>query len=367
MADNYLDPWAWRSDMSAPQPQPNYLAPTLKPGPEPTGYERVFDKIYGLLGGKPENRSVASALATAFDVGTLGMATGAYDGGKDFAKTGRPNALAMALMPGAKVAGRAAGVAERAAETAVEKGIRAFHGSPYDFEKFDMSKMGSGQGAQMFGKGHYFAESEDVAKHYRDMLAYLSPEDRSIAANYSIEDLKKQAASEPNATYRKNIDHIIAEMQKGRSFGDIVKTWPEYIVTRMFGDDAIRQPGRIYDVRINAAPESFLDWDRPLNQQSPHVQSFARRELAGRGGDDPLSMSGGEFYRSLGDKERAKAAGIPGVRYLDESSRGAGDGTRNYVVFDDSLIEIMRKYGIMPPAALAGAAAYQSNGDGNGG
>lgn len=103
MADNYLNPWAWRSDMNAPQPQPNYLAPTLKPGPEPTGYEKVFDKIYGLLGGTPGNRRLASALATAFDVGTLGMATGAYDGGRDLAKTGNPAPLALALMPGAKI------------------------------------------------------------------------------------------------------------------------------------------------------------------------------------------------------------------------------------------------------------------------
>ncbi len=47
MADNYLDPRAWRSDMDAPQP--NHLAPaTLKPGPAPTGYEKLFDVVKGL-------------------------------------------------------------------------------------------------------------------------------------------------------------------------------------------------------------------------------------------------------------------------------------------------------------------------------
>jgi hypothetical protein len=39
-----------------------------------------------------------------------------------------------------------------------------------------------------------------------------------------------------------------------------------------------------------------------------------------------------------------KEAGIPGIRYLDQGSRGAGNGTRNYVVFDDSLINILAKY-----------------------
>jgi hypothetical protein len=54
-----------------------------------------------------------------------------------------------------------------------------------------------------------------------------------------------------------------------------------------------------------------------------------------------------------------REAGIPGIKYLDAGSRGAGDGTRNYVVFDDSLIDIIRKYGL---AGLlgGGTAAMQA-------
>jgi hypothetical protein len=45
------------------------------------------------------------------------------------------------------------------------------------------------------------------------------------------------------------------------------------------------------------------------------------------------------------------------VRYLDQSSRAAGEGTRNIVVFDDQLIDTVRKYGV---AGLAIGAAVQS-------
>jgi hypothetical protein len=38
-------------------------------------------------------------------------------------------------------------------------------------------------------------------------------------------------------------------------------------------------------------------------------------------------------------------AGIPGIRYLDAGSRGAG-GTSNYVVFDDALIDILTRNGV---------------------
>jgi len=50
-------------------------------------------------------------------------------------------------------------------------------------------------------------------------------------------------------------------------------------------------------------------------------------------------------------------AGIPGIKYLDQGSRGAGDGTRNYVIFpgNEHLIAILRKYGL--PISAAGLAA----------
>jgi hypothetical protein len=37
-------------------------------------------------------------------------------------------------------------------------------------------------------------------------------------------------------------------------------------------------------------------------------------------------------------------AGIPGIQYLDQGSRGVGTGTRNFVMFDDAPIEIVRRY-----------------------
>jgi hypothetical protein len=45
-----------------------------------------------------------------------------------------------------------------------------------------------------------------------------------------------------------------------------------------------------------------------------------------------------------------------GIRYLDQGSRGAGEGTHNYVVFDPGIIEILRKYGLGGLIAGTGAA-----------
>jgi hypothetical protein len=164
----------------------------------------------------------------------------------------------------------------------------------------------------------------------------------------------------------------------------------------------------MYEVNINADPEDFLDWDRPLSEQ-PQIAArlgLSTRHpdeinaeayeimMTGPGGkwmDDPAKVkrvselqseldnavpdqTGEMFYRNAdsdtylhgmlgGNKsfrsrtEELRDAGIPGIRYLDAGSRGAGDGSRNYVVFDENLITIVRKYGIAGAAALLGVSA----------
>ena len=51
--------------------------------------------------------------------------------------------------------------------------IKAYHGTPHSFDKFDMSKIGTGEGAQAYGHGLYFAESPDVADEYRRATSSL--------------------------------------------------------------------------------------------------------------------------------------------------------------------------------------------------
>ena len=49
--------------------------------------------------------------------------------------------------------------------------IKAYHGSPRaePFTHFSSEFMGSGEGAQAFGKGHYLAENPNIAKSYAEM------------------------------------------------------------------------------------------------------------------------------------------------------------------------------------------------------
>ncbi len=49
-------------------------------------------------------------------------------------------------------------------------GMVVWHGSPHKFNKFDSSKIGTGEGAQAYGHGLYLAESPDVAGQYKTAL-----------------------------------------------------------------------------------------------------------------------------------------------------------------------------------------------------
>jgi hypothetical protein len=47
--------------------------------------------------------------------------------------------------------------------------------------------------------------------------------------------------------------------------------------------------------------------------------------------------------------------GIQGIQYLDQMSRGSGEGTKNFVLFDPKIAEITKKYGLAG-AAITGSA-----------
>jgi hypothetical protein len=267
-----------------------------------------------------------------------------------------------------------------------KKGIRAYHGSPHSFAKFSMDKIGTGEGAQAYGHGLYFAENEGVARAYRDSLSaqHAAPNAdpmRAIMARTYIEqangDLgsaKQLIRSDFESLLR---DNPIRDARDRKAVESLRERMEEEV---RLVDEVAKQKGSMYEVNINADPADFLDWDKPLSEQPQKVRDALAQfgitydAQAARQYDDalldalmndanrplpkqPSDPTGGAIYENsrlvpgayrdpVAAGMALKEKGIPGIRYLDAGSRGAGDGSRNYVVFDDSLIDIIRKYGI---------------------
>lgn len=293
------------------------------------------------------------------------------------ARAGAGMSLAGAAMTGAMPGGVFA--APRGAALGAGP-IRAYHGSPHDFDRFDLSKIGTGEGAQAYGHGLYFAENEGVARSYRDNLAKSTVDfggKRMMPAELS-ETLWRESsgnipdpirASPPFLQGIMDAVHEFTATGKRPVAPDDLSNWlgygplsqrQGYALAAKRLAEAKGTPGRMYEVAIHADPERFLDWDKPLKAQ-PGLLKAVRDD--GFAAADNAKRTGGDFYRAVMDDYGAdpdqislslRDIGIPGIRYLDAGSRGAGDGSRNYVVFSDAIIEILRKYGLLAPTVAAG-------------
>jgi hypothetical protein len=260
------------------------------------------------------------------------------------------------LVEGAKATAEGVMMGTTAPGDVPPPGIVAYHGSPHSFDAFDTSKIGTGEGAQAYGHGLYFAEGEGVARQYRDVLASRSETDtpEGVAKFWA----NMQGGHEGGISHLEFVQRQIDQYPNNYPPGEADKI-NQAIQYLKSGGDLKPAGGHMYEVNIGADPEHFLDWDKPLSEQHPVVQDVIGK-LGIAQNYKPETVTGEYLARSLGSSEGAqqlREAGIPGIRYLDQGSRGAGQGTHNYVVFDPATIEILRKYGIAGLIAGGGAAA----------
>jgi len=342
----------------------------------------------------------------------------------------------------------------------------AFHGTPHVVEGgFKLNKIGTGEGAQVYGHGLYFAESKGVAKQYQRQLGdtevrfrgalvdkptvdqVLSRDGTEAEAQRTvfarIRGLGKALADlgTPETDPKKLIATVTSDIWKGiHANTEAAESGPEAHressrrVVRSLenqlraiqdmdpADVGVRNTGHLYQAEV---PEksALLDYDKPLAGQPPaildkmaeagiippdaveHIKAYdalsermvalgdvpfeqrgtpesaaehqrlleerqAHLELGGfRGGlpiaggqrVSPFTSGGGrEVYEALSRRAEAehrsmgaslsreaarkaasetlRAAGIPGLMYLDQGSRSDGKGTHNFVIWDEGAI-----------------------------
>jgi len=159
----------------------------------------------------------------------------------------------------------------------------AWHGSPYNFPKFQLDKIGEGEGNQAFGWGLYFAGNKQVAEGYRTALAnqkvtYKGLEFHELGSlpEYgetsfflaqdimrTMQQQKRQAAS------------VMAELwdwakaNKERKVLDALR--------EMKPSDFYMQEGQgqLYKVQLPDENANYLLWDRSFKEQPRAVQEAA--------------------------------------------------------------------------------------------
>jgi len=227
--------------------------------------------------------------------------------------------------------------------------IRAYHGSPHRFERFDISKIGTGEGATAYGRGLYFAGAEPVARRYRDQ----SVGRRLIGGenpNFSRFDHYASSMDQMYGSRAKAIKAIKENAENG--FGvDVAADAIRLLRSKQKLPEISYSPGHMYEVRLRTTPEELVNWDAPLVRQPERAVPFledvlrAPRTGSARVLEREMKPIGEAIdLRTPEIAAQLREAGIPGLRYLDAGSRTGRQNTRNYVMFGDDLIDITRRY-----------------------
>jgi len=314
-------------------------------------------------------------------------------------------------------------------------GMIVFHGSGANFDKFEIDKINTGEGAQAYGYGLYFTDSEDIARFYKsavrqgqDLLKgyevtykgkpFVNLGDTAEAdaaglqysaitsiidnlpkiitvetQNLPQQELLELARNKLIETKKTNQLRYLEDIKESEYYDEtlsplIAESFEEELKSIESVDlkSLSYSEGKTYQVGLDVKPNELLDYDKTLDEQSPEVFQAVIKTLYEITENDAVNF-GYETVaeaavglkknfttkRFLNDWAAVRGSddagekllekhGVKGIRY--KANRGSGDapkeGPSNYVVFDDKLIQIMKKYGIVGPVSLAAVA---SNGE----
>jgi N12 class adenine-specific DNA methylase len=291
----------------------------------------------------------------------------------------------------------------------------AWHGSPHDHNGFSTAHIGTGEGAQAYGYGLYFAGSRDVAEWYKETLARRNKNWQKIAkdsadrAEADYARFKKEfpeLAQEFEWNIHEHAPRSIDDRETAIEFSNLVyansvgkdyRYAEEGFQNKIKDTGFERSPepaeeeakGKLYQVELDPKEDEYLLWDMPLNEQSETVKESIQRAFddivnnetdyhkASRLSRDYAdyaqsnNVNGQQAYNLISksiaaddsEQNRQRAAseylhslGVRGIKYLDGSSRGKGEGNYNYVIFNDADVEITAKFSLQDQAISQHAA-----------
>ena len=270
-------------------------------------------------------------------------------------------------------------------------GATAYHASPYKFNKFDPSKVGTGEGAQSYGVGAgYVAQNPKVANEYFKAFTDVesiplmykgkkvdTPWNDEISQRWAdvieknkftqeqIEDFQGVLGNLSQVNTMQDVPNVLRGLSK-----DQLKIYDKYIKSELTKPEIPEAFMYKVDVADKAIPK-MLDWDKPLTEQTKEVQealkklgiSTDKQKLAEFDDallkalssnekvalpEQPINPTGSEIYTRLisGSPEatsaKLKEIGITGIKYLDAFSRkDTPKPTYNFVPFDPEDMKIL--------------------------
>ena len=249
--------------------------------------------------------------------------------------------------------------------------IPAYHGTPHTLApeagaplgRFRTSKIGTGEGAQAYGHGLYFAGRKEVAEHYRKMVginedtgAKIKVDGQEMPTKFAelskvIKDPIKRDAIRALQKHNGDFDSALDFTMLNKTEEQIGKKAINDLRGRV---ELIENRGSLYKVELAPKENEYLLYDKTLGEQPKSVQDKLKKFLREQEGEDTWQYRQEQDYRDITNNvlddmpepeisRRLKEAGIPGIKYLDGASRSKGEGDYNYVIFDEADVTVTDK------------------------
>jgi hypothetical protein len=288
--------------------------------------------------------------------------------------------------------------------------LDVYHGTPHTLPptarnplgEFDASKIGTGEGAQVYGRGIYTAEAPAVAKGYQDRLGtnLITVDGKPMDFNNPVH-IAASIISDPNNAglpgkqlasairydptgivpvgAKSKVEEIAKALESGNlpkfsnQKGNLYKAdLPDAMIAKMLDYDKplSKQPEimkaltpEAMGLKLRVSPQSgYMGYVSPdgvpigLQVKGATPENFRKRWLeriaefgdAEGGAGRVIGYLGGTSETSAAQvSEALRQAGIPGIKYLDELSRAEGKGTRNFVTFpgEEKNLRILERNG----------------------
>lgn len=198
----------------------------------------------------------------------------------------------------------------------------AYHGSPYHFSKFNLTKIGINDGNK-YGWGIYFTDNKDFGGSYSaGKMFYNGEEVKDVYISLAIIDLEKGINKQDIIEEYKDFKPYVAEFVEKFDFNKLEK-----------------KAGALYKCSIPDKNE-LLDWESDIKNQPIYnkLVKIAKKYQI----DITSETYGSDFYVHLADKANGDKnasiillteENIPGLYYQDDGNC--------YVIWDVSKIKIL--------------------------
>lgn len=229
---------------------------------------------------------------------------------------------------------------------------KLYHGSPHSHNKFDISKVLTGEGNISFGWGLYFTDSEAIARHYANSLSKPKITDefgKQIQISNELGNLMKIVYTVYGVLDENAIKKYITTI--ARNFNSL--QWVKDAISEYnkLPENFKLEPFRfLYKIEGFDKPLDsfvFIDWQSELSENIKQILNKNNIII------DNNIKNGADLYHFLVKKYNSEKMaslylrdiGIDGISYGSGSfiKSPFASKAKNYVIFDDKNIKIVDK------------------------